>query len=274
MEGGCDVILTELQDEIALCTCLRIVGSGSRSSLLPVWKGKQLSTYGLTGMISISAEDLVFEAWAGTAVGEIQNELAKHHLCLPLTTNQSLPEIVCGTGGTLGGLIAMNLPHSLSSQWGGPKEWTLGMTIIRADGSTAKCGSKVVKNVAGYDVHKLFVGSRGSLGLIAKVTMRAYSTRNNFQHSVELLNENKTPKYVARTLHTDFDQCINETEDIIAIDKSSCTLWSTTKPREIGKGWIIGPQGLRGGGTHSGYLENAAIRMFDPTTKFSSAWEV
>src|SRR5476651_1570951 len=73
--------------------------------------------------------------------------------------------------------IAFNLPHTLQAQYGSWRDWILGMRVVQADGTFAKCGSKAVKNVAGYDVQKLMIGARGTLGLIAEVTLRTFPVK-------------------------------------------------------------------------------------------------
>jgi FAD/FMN-containing dehydrogenase len=74
--------------------------------------------------------------------------------------------------GTVGGEIATNLPHLYMAQHGTWRDWVLGMTIITAEGKVAKSGSNAVKSVAGYDVHRLMIGARGTLGVIADVILR------------------------------------------------------------------------------------------------------
>src|SRR5450755_1406142 len=83
---------------------------------------------------------------------------------------------VCGTGvcGTVGGLIATGLAGPLRLRFGSPRDLLIGITMIRADGTVARAGGKVVKNVAGYDLGKLLAGSSGTLGLLAEATFRLH----------------------------------------------------------------------------------------------------
>ncbi len=75
---------------------------------------------------------------------------------------------------TIGGIIATGDTGSMRQRYGSVREQVLGISFVRADGKIAKAGGRVVKNVAGYDLMKLFTGSYGSLGVITQVTLRLY----------------------------------------------------------------------------------------------------
>ena len=79
-----------------------------------------------------------------------------------------------GADGTVGGLIATGAAGPLRYRYGSPRDLLIGITIVRPDGIVAKSGGKVVKNVAGYDIGKLFAGSLGTLGLITEATFRLH----------------------------------------------------------------------------------------------------
>src|SRR5450755_1910682 len=83
---------------------------------------------------------------------------------------------VCGSGvcGTVGGLIATGVAGPLRLRFGSPRDLLIGITMVRADGTVARAGGKVVKNVAGYDIGKLLAGSYGTLGLITEATFRLH----------------------------------------------------------------------------------------------------
>jgi glycolate oxidase FAD binding subunit len=75
---------------------------------------------------------------------------------------------------TVGGIVACNDSGALRLKYGGLRDLIIGMTMVLADGTIAKSGGKVVKNVAGYDMHKLLTGSYGTLGVIAEVNFRLH----------------------------------------------------------------------------------------------------
>ncbi len=85
----------------------------------------------------------------------------------PFTGNGSGP-------GTVGGVLATGAAGPLRLRYGTPRDLVIGITVIRADGTVASSGGKVVKNVAGYDLGKLFTGSYGTLGLIAEAAFRLH----------------------------------------------------------------------------------------------------
>jgi glycolate oxidase FAD binding subunit len=75
---------------------------------------------------------------------------------------------------TIGGCIAANLSGPRRHRYGTARDLVIGVTVVLADGTIASSGGKVVKNVAGYDLGKLFCGSEGRLGLIARVALRLH----------------------------------------------------------------------------------------------------
>jgi glycolate oxidase FAD binding subunit len=75
---------------------------------------------------------------------------------------------------TIGGIVACNDSGALRLKYGGLRDLIIGMTVVLADGTVAKSGGKVVKNVAGYDIHKLMTGSFGTLGAIVEVNFRLH----------------------------------------------------------------------------------------------------
>jgi glycolate oxidase FAD binding subunit len=75
---------------------------------------------------------------------------------------------------TMGGILATNDSGPLRHRYGGARDLVIGITVVLSDGTVAKSGGKVIKNVAGYDLAKLFGGSFGTLGLIARVAVRLH----------------------------------------------------------------------------------------------------
>jgi glycolate oxidase FAD binding subunit len=79
-----------------------------------------------------------------------------------------------GRGATVGGVVAAADSGPLRSRYGAPRDLVLGMTVALSDGTVAKSGGKVIKNVAGYDLAKLFSGSLGTLGAILELSVRLH----------------------------------------------------------------------------------------------------
>ena len=124
-----------------------------------------VSTRQLDQVIEHAAGDLVVTVQAGVALDALQQRLAAEGQRLALDPPG---------GASVGGLIATNATGPLRFRYGAPRDLLIGITIVRADGTIAKAGGKVVKNVAGYDLGKLFAGSYGTLGLITEATFRLH----------------------------------------------------------------------------------------------------
>lgn len=166
-------------------------------------------------------------------MAELREELAKHRLCLPVPDPSEYGLLLAGFPGTVGGLISMNLPHGLYGQCGGPRDWVLGMSVVRGDGTLAKSGSRVVKSVAGYDVHKLLIGARGTLGVVAEVALQTYPVRAVPPVDARALKpyDPGEPLWVQRVLASDFENAVSAAgDDLLAEDPASATLWARENP--------------------------------------------
>jgi glycolate oxidase subunit GlcD len=124
-----------------------------------------LTTRRLTKMIRHEPADLVATAEAGLTLSEFQNHLKEKGQWLPIDPPDD------GTA-TLGGVVATGLFGPQQMGYGAPRSFVIGLRAILADGRMIKAGGNVVKNVAGYDLCKLFTGSYGTLGLITEVTFK------------------------------------------------------------------------------------------------------
>ena len=125
-----------------------------------------LETLAMAGLIEHAHGDLIATAQAGMALAELNASLAG-------AAQQLLVDDLAG-GGTVGGLLAANVSGARRMIPGALRDLLIGVTMVRADGTVAKSGGKVVKNVAGYDLGKLLVGSFGTLGVITEATFRLH----------------------------------------------------------------------------------------------------
>jgi len=126
-----------------------------------------VSTQHLNRIIEYAAEDLTVTVEAGVKLADLQQTLQQTNQFLPLDPSY-------GDMATIGGIVATAEGGSWRQRYGGVRDLLLGITFVRADGAIAKAGGRVVKNVAGYDLMKLFTGSYGTLGIISQVTLRVY----------------------------------------------------------------------------------------------------
>ncbi len=145
-------------------------GSGTKSALgnKPDRVNIVISTNNLNRIIEHGASDLVATTECGISLGSLQKELNKENQFLALDP----PHI--NKGATIGGIIATNDSGPERLRYGTAREFLIGIKVVKADGIIFKGGSKVVKNVAGYDLPKLYVGSLGTLGIIVEATFRLY----------------------------------------------------------------------------------------------------
>ncbi len=130
-------------------------------------EGLLLSTSRMRGITAYKPDDLYITVGAGTPLAEIQAFLAgqtQHAQQLSLAS--PWPET------TIGGLVATNANAPLRMRYGSIRDSVLCATVALADGRIIRAGRPVVKNVAGFDLVKLFVGSHGTLGLLADVTLK------------------------------------------------------------------------------------------------------
>jgi glycolate oxidase FAD binding subunit len=125
-----------------------------------------VETRRLGRLIEHAAGDLVVKAEAGLPLDDLQEVLA--------STRQQLALDTLVPGATVGGAIAAATAGPRRLLYGSARDLLIGITVIRADGVVAHAGGKVVKNVAGYDLGKLFTGSRGTLGLITEAAFRLH----------------------------------------------------------------------------------------------------
>jgi glycolate oxidase FAD binding subunit len=122
----------------------------------------------LGGVVEHAAGDLVVTVGAGMPLADLQQTVAGAGQWLALDP----PEPAATVGGVVA--TAASGPHRL--RYGTPRDLLIGLTVVLADGTVARSGGKVVKNVAGYDLGKLFTGSFGTLGVIAECTLRLHPT--------------------------------------------------------------------------------------------------
>jgi glycolate oxidase FAD binding subunit len=126
-----------------------------------------VSTQKLDRIIAHAVGDLTVTVEAGMNFANLQTILAAAGQFLPL-------DPVYPDRASIGGIIATANTGSLRHRYGGVRDLLLGISFVRADGKIAKAGGRVVKNVAGYDMMKLFTGSYGTLGILTAVTLRVY----------------------------------------------------------------------------------------------------
>lgn len=117
------------------------------------------------GVIEHSPGDTIVTVKSGTPYQELQNFLAEYNQKIPL--DPSLPE-----DATIGGVIAANDFGPKRLGYGSVRDMVIGLRTVYPDGTIIRSGGKTVKNVAGYDMNKLFIGSMGTLGVVTEITIK------------------------------------------------------------------------------------------------------
>lgn len=135
-----------------------------------------VDTTGLDQVLEHAAGDLVVRAQAGVPLARLADVLAGAGQQLALDPAPPPPAggAASWLGATVGGTLATGAAGPRRLRYGTPRDLLIGITVVRADGAVASAGGKVVKNVAGYDLGKLFTGSFGTLGLIVEAVFRLH----------------------------------------------------------------------------------------------------
>lgn len=145
-----------------------------------------LSTARLSGVVEHEPGDLVCVVRAGTPLAALRDALAAHGQRLALDPPH-------GVSATVGGIVAAGASGPLRTRFGTARDMVLGARFVTADGVVGHSGGKVVKNVAGYDVAKLLIGSLGTLGVVTEVALRLHPV----PHAVRTVAyQNLTPQQV------------------------------------------------------------------------------
>ncbi len=157
--------IEEAREALAAGRELRLVGAGTKCGNTPI-SANTVSTRKLSRVIDYSPEDMTITVEAGVPIDSIDAIVAPNNLRLPLD-----PPGYAGRA-TIGGVLSANDTGPLRFAYGSPRDNVLGMSIILGDGTLIRAGGRVVKNVAGYALHRLLCGSWGTLGLIASATFK------------------------------------------------------------------------------------------------------
>jgi glycolate dehydrogenase FAD-binding subunit len=140
----------------------------------PVAPALVLEMHRLNTLKEHTWQDMTCTVEAGCTWANIQAGLSQHGQFVavdPLWPDKA----------TVGGIVATNDSGALRQRYGGLRDLIIGMTIVLADGTIAHTGGKVVKNVAGYDLHKLMIGAFGTLGVVTSVNFRLHSIPRSAQ---------------------------------------------------------------------------------------------
>lgn len=300
-QDGTVAIFPETEEEIAqvLKYChekmktVSIYGGGTKQGTTKEKVDIKLSLAKLTGIVEHIPGDMTVTVKAGTRFQELQDYLAGHKQRIAL--DPSWPEFA-----TVGGIIAANDSGPKRLGYGTARDSVIGLRIVYPAGRIIRSGGKVVKNVAGYDMNKLFIGSMGTLGVISEITLKLrplpkteslalLSFRDgHFQEirsfactlldsmmepaALELLNPSLAQKLTGATAYTlaiafeDVESSVRYQEDFINSHKPDCSELSFLHGKEARLFWhkiyTAAPKGEITGETHpKNFSQAAALKI-------------
>src|SRR6202167_4604094 len=165
-----DPALARLIDQVARASeqhaPLDICGGDTKRFYGESPAGAPLDVTPLSGITFYEPTELVVTARAGTPLRDLEAALQEHGQCLPFEPPRFAP------GGTVGGMVASGLSGPARASVGSVRDHVLGVTLLNGRGEILTFGGQVTKNVAGYDVSRLMVGSLGILGVICDVSLK------------------------------------------------------------------------------------------------------
>ena len=160
------VLIERVREAIAAHESLSLQGGNTKAFYGRESRGCPLNTSGHCGVVAYEPTELVITVRSGTSLAEVEGILQAEHQML------AFEPPALGGSATLGGSIACGFSGPRRPFAGSARDFVLGMRVVNGLGQDLKFGGQVMKNVAGYDVSRLMVGSMGTLGLILEVSIK------------------------------------------------------------------------------------------------------
>ncbi|HEX7298428.1 MAG TPA: FAD-binding protein [Solirubrobacteraceae bacterium] len=156
----------EVAASLREATAVRVISGGTKLSWGRPVEASELSVAELDAIVEHNEGDLTAILQAGVPVAAAREAFAAAGQMLALDPPDD--------GATIGGVVATGDSGPLRHRYGGPRDLVLGVQVALPDGTLARAGSKVIKNVAGYDLAKLMIGAFGTLGVVTEVSVRLH----------------------------------------------------------------------------------------------------
>lgn len=183
---------------------VRIVGGATKRrwgrSQIPF--DVELHTSGLDRVVAHNAGDMTATLQTGVPLAAAQQSFAAAGQMLSLDPPLAAPDTPDEPRATIGGIVATGDSGPLAHRYGGPRDLVVGATVALADGTIAKSGGTVIKNVAGYDIAKLMAGAFGTLGLILSVNVRLHPRSDQTATVTATTTRSHTLQHAAQALAT------------------------------------------------------------------------
>jgi glycolate oxidase FAD binding subunit len=207
--------------QFANASGLTVVPTGSGSKLgwgNPVVPDIELSMNRICQLREHAWQDMTCTVEAGCPWATMKAKLIEHGQMVAL-------DPLWPDRATIGGIVATNDSGALRLKYGGLRDLIIGMTVVLADGTVAKSGGKVVKNVAGYDIHKLMTGSFATLGVIVEVNFRLHPAEEYSRTWTAVApNGAGNPQLFAEPLRALMDSVIVPSSVQLRISRKECAL--------------------------------------------------
>lgn len=232
------------------------------------------------GITEFHASDLVAVVKSGTDTYDLNQELAQYGLCIPLAPFAEVGPLLGLSTSSVNEIVATGLPHVLESQCGSIRDWVLGMTLVLADGTIAQTGSNAVKNVAGFDAHKLMVGSWGTLAVVVEVIFKLRPISQlprpilTGDAGLNLPEDNQHLLVIHRTRPEDFRELRATIDGQCVFDEAGHTAWywhdQNTPVHRFPHDWVMKSGESPPATPQLEKLMRKAKAIFDPTNKLNA----
>lgn len=172
--------IADVQTAVTKSSRLLVRGAGTKTALSRISYSSAAASGGqvlnadvlelarLAGILEYNPGEFVFTALAGTPLAVVEAELAQHGQYLPFNPP------LAARGATLGGTVAAGLSGAGRQRYGGLRDFFIGARFVDGQGRLVRSGGKVVKNAAGFDQHKLLIGSLGRLGVLVELSFKVF----------------------------------------------------------------------------------------------------
>jgi glycolate oxidase FAD binding subunit len=239
---------------------VRIIGAGTKLG----WghaeapADAEIHTGGLSQILDHNAGDMTASLEAGVPLAVAQRTFAAAGQMLALDPPLGDPD--ARATPTIGGVVATGDSGPLRHRYGAPRDLVVGITVALSDGTIARAGGKVIKNVAGYDLAKLFSGSFGTLGLILAVNVRLHP-----------LHESSVTAFGAATEPADLAAAA------VALARAPLEFEALDLAWRAGRGGLLarcgGPQAPRRARRAARLMADAGLTEVDVTDQDGQLWE-
>lgn len=140
-------------------------GTGAAGGVVPTTGGIVLDLTRMNNILEMDLDNLQVHVQAGILVGNLNDELNKHEFFFPVTPGSAAM-------ASIGGTVANDASGMRAFKYGTAKDYLLEATVIMMDGQVVRIGGKALKNVAGFDLLRLFAGSEGTLGIMSEMRLK------------------------------------------------------------------------------------------------------